>query len=225
MTKILCVVLSFTLISFAPCSGAEDGKRELDEWLKAQTAILSWSADVTQIRKLASIKRTLSAPGKIWFVAPNRFRWQLGQPAKTLAIRNDQQLLILYPRLKRAERYSFSGVDDPAMRQALLLLEVGFPSDSQKFYAQYDFLNAQISDELRRFELQPRDPQARQLINTLRLEVRRSDGRLAATELTFPDGSTMRNEFSAHQINIDIPASQLETSLEGYEVVEPLGGP
>ena len=43
-----------------------------------------------------------------------------------------------------------------------------------------------------------------------------------ATELAFPDGSTMRNEFREHLSNPELEASLFEVELEGYEVVDPL---
>ena len=47
----------------------------------------------------------LTESGKVWFAEPNRFRWELGHPPKTIAVRATDEMLLLYPLLKRAERY------------------------------------------------------------------------------------------------------------------------
>src|SRR5690242_4121856 len=52
----------------------------LSTWLNAQTNIQSWSADFVQTRTLKSLTQPLTATGHIWFAAPNRFRWELGNP-------------------------------------------------------------------------------------------------------------------------------------------------
>src|SRR5438477_12655952 len=84
--------------------GAEMGPL-LTRWLNAQTNIQTWSADFVQTRTLKSLVQPLTATGHVWFAMPNRFRWELGNPAKTIAVRAPQELLIFYPRLKRVERF------------------------------------------------------------------------------------------------------------------------
>src|SRR5580765_5703542 len=96
-------------------------------WLDAQTNISTWSADFIQTRTLKSLAQPLTATGHVWFAAPNRFRWELGSPAQTVAVRSTKELLIIYPRLKRVERYPLAGEQTGPWREALSLLEAGFP--------------------------------------------------------------------------------------------------
>jgi hypothetical protein len=105
----------------------------LRRWFDAQAEIRTWSADVVQTRSLISLARPLTSDGKVWFAGRDRFRWQLGDPPRTVAIRTADELLVVYPRLKQIERYPFTGDLDPAWRQILELLEVGFPSDEESF--------------------------------------------------------------------------------------------
>src|SRR6266487_27235 len=77
----------------------------LGAWLNSQTNIRTWSAEVIQTRALKSLAQPLTATGHVWFAAPNRFRWELGDPPQTIAVRQAAEMLILYPRLKRAEKY------------------------------------------------------------------------------------------------------------------------
>src|SRR5678815_5093318 len=56
---------------------AADNNRLVDSWLNAQTNIQTWTADVVQTRNLKSLARPLSKEGRVWFAAPNRFRWEI----------------------------------------------------------------------------------------------------------------------------------------------------
>src|SRR5207253_1472077 len=71
----------------------------LTAWLSAQTNIQTWSADFAQTRTLKSLTQPLMGTGRVWFAAPNRFRWELGNPAQTIAVRQPDELSVIYPRL------------------------------------------------------------------------------------------------------------------------------
>ena len=219
---LLAVSLLFSLS--APRVHADRGSSEefLRAWLDQQAQVKTWSADVTQTRKLKSLTRPLESPGKVWFVHPNRFRWQLGEPPRTIAVRSENELLVLHPRLEQAERYSLGDDLDPAWRQALALLDVGFPSDRDEFYAQYEPLSATRKGDVWHLVLRPAAQEARRLIEQVRFEVVAEDYILRATELVFPDGSTMRNEFHEHQLNPELDEKLFEVDLSGFEVSDPL---
>ncbi len=197
----------------------------LDAWLQKQAQVRSWSADVVQSRKLRALVHPLESRGRVWFVQPNRFRWQLGDPPRTIAIRTEHELVVIYPRLKQLEKYPLSDAIDPSWRQALALLEVGFPSDPERFHRAYELLSASSSGPVWRFELRPSGEAALRLIERVRIEVSSEDFTLLTTELEFPDGSTMRNQFTRHELNIDLDRSLFDTEVEeGFEVVSPLEG-
>src|SRR6266478_607873 len=63
----------------------------LGAWLNSQTNIQTWSAELIQTRALKSLAQPLTATGHVWFAAPNRFRWELGNPAQTIALRQPDQ--------------------------------------------------------------------------------------------------------------------------------------
>ncbi len=113
-----------------------------------------------------------------------------------------------YPRLGQVEHYAYGEQADPVLKQAMALLEVGLPSDPRAFHERYALLNARHTADGTaqwRFELQPRSEAARRLIERVNLEVSEEDSRLLATELVFPDGSVMRNEFSNYEVDPKLP--------------------
>ena len=201
---------------------ATESEALLDAWLARQVALEAWTADVIQTRKIKALVHPLETKGQVWFMQPNQFRWQLGTPPRTIAVRTQKELYVIYPQLNQIERYPFDNIADPAMQQALALLEVGFPSDAERFHARYELLSVTTTAEVHQFELQPKDEQARRLLTRVRLDVATGDLILTATELEFPDGSTMRNAFSHHSLNAKIDASLFQVDTDGYQLVEPL---
>jgi outer membrane lipoprotein-sorting protein len=214
------LVLSFSLRARAEPASAREF---LTAWLDQQEKIKTWSADVVQIRKLKSLVRPLKSRGRVWFLQPNRFRWQLGDPPRTIAVRKDNELLIIYPRLKQVERFAADVAADPAWRQALALLEVGFPSNADAFFARYQLVSTTQFKKSWRFELRPTAEEARRLLDRVTVEVHKRDFALLATELVFPDGSTMKNLFIHRRLNPDLDETLFDFEIEeGYTVVNPL---
>jgi outer membrane lipoprotein-sorting protein len=217
--------LLLLLFAHPAFADTDPSKQFLDTWLTYQAQVKTWSADVVQIRKLKSLVHPLKSRGRVWFRQPNRFRWQLGQPPRTIAVRTEDQLLIVYPRLKQIEQYSLGNAIDPSWKQVLALLEVGFPSDPDAFHARYEMVQAERSGRVWHFKLRPADKQARRLLKQVRLEISIDDLTLLATELVFPGGSTMRNQFSNYQLNPDLDDALFKVEIAaGYQVVNPLQG-
>ena len=124
MIRILLVAL---LTTFSLATRADDLSPQVVAWLDAQSKIHTWTADFTQTRRLKSLTQPLTAHGKVSFAEPNRFRWELGNPPQTIAVRAPDELEILYPKLKRVEKFSLNAQQTGPWREALSLLEAGFP--------------------------------------------------------------------------------------------------
>jgi outer membrane lipoprotein-sorting protein len=194
----------------------------LASWLAAQTNLQTWSADVTQTRTLKTLTQPLVATGKIWFAAPNRFRWELTSPAPTIAVRQPEQMLVIYPKLKRAERYPLDGAQAGPWKDTLALLEAGFPRSEAEIESRFNLLSQSISNLLLDVVLQPRSPSARRLMPQIKITVATNDFTLRATELRFADGSTMRNDFTNAKLNPKLEDDLFAPKIEGFfKIVEP----
>jgi outer membrane lipoprotein-sorting protein len=210
--------------AFQPTSalGAEPGSW-LAGWLSAQTNLQTWSAEVTQTRALKTLTQPLIAQGRIWFAAPNRFRWELTSPSQTIAVRQPEQMLVIYPRLKRAERYPLNGEQAGPWKDALSLLEAGFPRSQAELESRFNVLSQTVSNSLLEVVLQPKSPSARRLMPQIKITVATNDFTLRATELHFADGSTMRNDFSNALLNPKLEDNLFTPKLEGdFKIVEPM---
>jgi outer membrane lipoprotein-sorting protein len=175
---------------------AADTNAVLDAWFAAQARIHSMSADFVQTRTLKTLVQPLLAKGHLWFAPPNQFRWELGHPAQTIALRQADEMFVIYPRLKRAEHYPLGASAPREWRDAMALLDAGFPRTRTEFDAQFQIQSLTQTNGAWLVALQPRSAAARQIMPELRLSVATNDFSLAATELVFVDGSRMRNDFT-----------------------------
>ena len=218
------VVLGGVLAAFGVALGqvqSPDGAGLLDAWLENQARIDTWSAEVVQTRDLKTLTQPLSATGRVWFAAPDRFRWELGTPARTIAIRQPDQLIILYPRLKRLESYRMDGSVSTPWRGTLALLEAGFPRNRADLDKQFRLLLQQTIDGTHEVELEPRTEGARQMMPRVRIGFSTNDLTLQFTELEFADGSRMRNVFRRPVLNADFPPELMNPPLpDDFEQIE-----
>jgi outer membrane lipoprotein-sorting protein len=161
--------------------------------------------------------------GKVWVVIPNRFRWEIGQPAQTIALRQPDTLFLIYPRLKRAEKYPLNDNQPGPWRDALALLEASFPRSRADLESHFRVLSVTPTNANWELMLQPKNALARQMMAEIGITVRTNDFSLAATEMKFADGSRMRNDFTNVVLNPVLDEGLFDAKLEaGVTVVEPL---
>src|SRR5438094_140195 len=202
---------------------ASDTNSSLGAWLNAQTNIQTWSAEVVQTRALKSLTQPLTATGHVWFAAPNRFHWELGNPPQTIAVRQAGQMLVIYPKLKRVEKYPLTGEQTGQWRDTLALLEAGFPRSQSELESRFRVIAQTTSNNVHEVTLQPRSPSARRLMPRIKIAFATNDCSLRATELQFADGSTLRNDFTNAVLNPKLDDSLFAPQLESdFKIVEPL---
>ena len=156
-------------------------------------------------------------------VIPNRFRWEIGQPAQTIALRQPDTLFLIYPRLKRAEKYPLNDQQPGPWRDALALLEASFPRSRADLESHFRVLSVTQTNSNWELALQPRNAMARQMMAEISIAVRTNDFSLAATEMRFADGSRMRNDFANVVLNPALGEDIFDVKLDaGVTVVEPL---
>jgi outer membrane lipoprotein-sorting protein len=213
----------FLAISLAAMTAQAQSEKLLDQWIAAQTNLLTWSADAVQTRVLKTFSQPLVSTGKVWVAMPNRFRWELGQPAQTIALRQPDALFIVYPRLKRVEKYPLNDRQPGPWRDALALLDASFPRNRADLDAHFRVLSVIQTNGTIQVALQPRSQFARKFMSEISVAVHANDFSPASTELKFSDGSSMRNDFTNGIINLPLQASLFEFDFDtNFTLVEPL---
>ena len=195
----------------------------LDQWIAAQTNLHTWTADIVQTRNFKTLAEPLVSTGKVWIAVPDRFRWELGQPPQTIALRQPAELTIVYPRLKRVEKYPLLTGQTGPWRDALALLDASFPRSRTNLEAQFQILALTQTNGIAELSLQPRSAAARKFIARLEISFRADDFSPVGTALTFSDGSSLSNVFSHPVLNPPLDPQLFEVKMEpDYTVVEPL---
>jgi outer membrane lipoprotein-sorting protein len=214
--------LWIALFATAAVSHSADLDARFNQWFAVQSNLQSWSGDFTQTRSLKVLSQPLVATGKVW-VTPGQFRWELGQPAQTIALRQPDQLLIIYPRLKRAEKYLLSGVPPGPLKDALALLDASLPRDRAAMEARFRLLSAAETNSILQMTLQPKSASARKFISEILIGFRTNDFSIAVTEMKFADGSSLRNDFTNVVLNGPVDPGLFDVKLApDFTVVEPL---
>jgi outer membrane lipoprotein-sorting protein len=194
----------------------------LDSWFAAQKNIRTWSADFIQTRALKTLTRPLVAKGHISFAAPNDFRWELGQPAQTIALRHDDEMFVIYPRLKRAERYPLGAGTPAEWRDTMSLLQAGFPDDRKEFDSQFEILSLTQTNGAWQLSLRPKSVFARRMMPELQIGLATNDFSLVSTELIFVDGSKMRDDFTNAALNPALDENLFKwTPPDDFKVTSP----
>ena len=216
-----CIWIPLCAVVFV--SHAADPGERFNQWFAVQTNLQSWSADFIQTRSLKVLAQPLVATGKVWVTTPGLFRWELGQPAQTIALRQPNQLLIIYPRLKRAEKYALSATPTGPLKDALALMDATLPRDRATMEERFRLLSAAETNSLLQMTLQPKSASARKFISEILIAFRTNDFAIAVTELKFADGSSLRNDFTNTVLNQPMDLGLFDVKLTpDFTVVEPL---
>jgi outer membrane lipoprotein-sorting protein len=224
MKKFLAVAAAILFaLGFANELRAADATSLLKSWLLYQTNIQTWSADFVQTRSLKSFTKPLTSSGHVWFAAPNQFHWELGNPPQTIAVREPEQMLVIYPKLKRVEKYPLGGAAAGPWKDALALLEAGFPRDENELKSRFNIQGIDVRDDVCELTLEPKSSMARRMMSQIKIAFDTKTFLLRATELKFADGSTMRNDFKNPRLNEKLDDALFSPPLDAsYKIVEPL---
>jgi outer membrane lipoprotein-sorting protein len=222
MTRWRVVVAAALCALHTPALGATETNALLEAWFAAQTNVHTISADFIQTRSLKTLVQPLVATGHLWFSFPDQFRWELGQPAQTIALRQADEMFVIYPRLKRAEHYPLGAAAPRDWRDAMSILDAGFPRTRKEFDAAFQIRSLAETNRAWLLTLQPRSSAARQIMPELEVSLTTNDFSLVGTELVFMDGSRMRNDFTNIMINIPLDKNLFRWTPPGdFKVTEP----
>jgi outer membrane lipoprotein-sorting protein len=191
-------------------------------WINAQTSVHTWTADFTQTRELKALTQPLTATGKIWFSAPDHFRWEVMKPAPTIATRTEDDLLVIFPRLKRAEKYSLAAIRQGQWKDLMSLLDTGFPHSRAEFEKQFHVRDTTDVPGGKRLVLDPKSDIVKKYLHEIDIDVRLPDFVLLGTTMIFIDGSILKNEFSNPQLNQPIDPATFNPPIPDYKVTQPL---
>lgn len=192
----------------------------LKKWIAAQKDVLSVSADFTQTRTLRTLRSPLTSKGRLWFKAPNWFRWELGDPPKTIIIGTPDGLTIIQPGKKRAERKPLAAPGSPGGSEALGMIRLPGGGSVEEFQRNVQVLALETAGSKCHLEMLPRDAASARRLSAIKWDFDTATGRWLSLEIVTREGSSILNEFSNVEINPKIGKGVFDFDLAGYKIAD-----
>ena len=192
----------------------------IKRWLTKQEDLHTLQADFKQTRSYKNLRDPLALPGHVWYSAPGAFRWEIGDPPKTVVLRRGENYYVISPAKKHAERTPTAALNETANARRMPMMDFPFAKNFEDFNRRFEVVSVATEGTLCHLELLPRDVQAKNALAAIRIDFNTENGHLMAFEFVTRDGSSMRNEFSNVRINQKLDPHQFDYDFTGYEVVD-----
>ena len=213
-------LMTFVACSLTATSVAQDVNIEpVKQWIGKQAGMKTAVVRFTQERKLRSLRKPIKKSGTFWFQQPSTFRWQVGDPAETIAVQKSKEdLFVVNKKDKTIDRYPYAVVAAKGSRNGLTFLEAGFPKDLAEFQKNFKIRSVKESQGYHEILTQLTDRRAslgcRKIVFFLDLK----SYELKHVHLYFRDGSIITNRFDSVKLNSPIPKGTFEVDTQGFTV-------
>jgi outer membrane lipoprotein carrier protein len=186
------------------------------KWIAQQQDVRTIQADFVQTKALRTLRSPVTATGRFWFRAPASFRWQLGEPPRTIVLSTKEAAYSIQPAKKTAEKSSASQVGEKAQQFGLMSLPMA--ASFEDFQRNFEIQSVKVEGAQCRLEGLPRDAQARRYLAKIVLIFDTGTGHLLSFEAITREGSSLRNEFRNVVVNGKIDDRVFDYDLNGYKV-------
>lgn len=187
--------------------------------IAAQRDVRSLSANFTQTRALRTLRSPLKCPGRLWFQAPDWFRWELGEPPKTIILGTPSGVTIIQPDKKRAQKNPPATPGRPGGAEALGMIRFPGGGSFEEFQRLVQVLAIRTVGPTCHLEMLPRDASARGL-SAIKLDFDMRTGHWISLEIVTREGSSILNEFSNVEINPKLDKRIFDFDLTGYKMTD-----
>jgi outer membrane lipoprotein carrier protein len=213
--SLLCTSMILTARAVEPSDLAP-----VKRWMARQDEFHSVQADFIQTRSLRALRSPVAIHGRLWFVSPDLLRWELGDPPKTIVLRKGATYFLIQMAKKKVERSPAGGLGKKAGMQGFAMMSFPLAKDYDDFNRQFEVLAVSTMENRCHLEIAPRDVQARKFLEAIKIDFDTVTARLLVFEMTFRDGSSMRNEFSNVKMNQKIDRHVFDFDFTGYDVTD-----
>lgn len=207
--------LSLLLILTTAIARADLDTAPLEDWLSRQGEVKSLEARFTQERKLPALKKPVTTDGTLAMSRPGRLRWELGDPAKTIAVSDGETMTLVDVAKKRARRLP---ADSPQARQFTLLGDGALRGDLDGFKAAFELVESRVTQGIYQLTARPKERRLREHVSWVFLDIDTKTKELRALEFQLEDKSRIRTVFRDTRLNPEIPADRFTVDLTGYKV-------
>ena len=193
----------------------------VEKWLERMEGLDSVEATFVQQQYLRTLRKPLTTNGHLWLKYPDDFRWEIGDPPSTIAIRNQDTLTVIEPKKKRAQRISLApkaGKDGSAVPASIYSVSKTFPRSMEELGEHFDILDLKKNGKVYELTLKPDDKKLAFVMRRVVLFIDVEKYYLHGLELHFRDKSRIRTTFTRLQFNPTFPADLLKPDITGYKV-------
>jgi len=190
------------------------------QWITKQQDLHTLSADFVQTRSFHALKSPLENKGHIWFREPDAFRWQIGDPAKTIALKQGDFMYLIDPAKQKATRSPANAMNKQAGMRGMPMMSFPMAKSYADFEKQFELLSLKTADGVCAISVLPRDAQAKKFLKQINLAFHTGDGQLVYFEMVIRDGSSMRNDFSNVHVNEKLDRALFNYDFTGYTVTD-----
>lgn len=188
------------------------------KWIARQRSIESIESDFSQTRALRTLRSPAVAQGKFWFRAPSSFRWQIGDPPKTIVLGGAKEIDVIQPAKKVVERSPSGHASRQARARGFGMMNFPFAADFDDFQRQFEVLAVRTDGGECHVELLPRDARARRFLAKIAIDFDADSGKLLAFEIVTREGSSMRTEFRNTRVNAPLDPALFRYDTTGYQI-------
>ncbi len=193
---------------------AELDLKPLESWIAKQKTLRSLDTDFVQERKLPSLKKPVSTPGRLRMARPGKLRWELGNPVKTLAV-SDGTTMTLLDVAKRRGKTIAAG--SPDAKQFTLLSDDSF-SDLASFQQTFELVESRVVSGIYQLTVRPKDKAMRKQVSWMFLDIDTRTHELRALDLQMADQSRIRTVFSNAKVNAKIDPAVFAADTAGFQM-------
>ncbi|RYD63081.1 MAG: outer membrane lipoprotein carrier protein LolA [Verrucomicrobiaceae bacterium] len=200
------------LLSLVSLARADLDLKPLEAWIGKQKNLQSLDSEFVQERKLPSLKKPVSTPGRMRMVRPGKLCWELGNPVKTIAVSDGITMTLLDVAKKRGMKVDR---ESPEARQFTLLSEEAF-SDLASFQETFELVESRMTGTIYQLTVRPKDKSMRKHVSWMFLDIDTRSQELRALDLELDDKSRIRTVFSNAKINAKVDPAIFTPDTTGY---------
>ncbi|MDF1751626.1 MAG: outer membrane lipoprotein carrier protein LolA [Verrucomicrobiales bacterium] len=214
LRSILLTITLFIFTSAGAVSAFSNDLGVVERWLQTNAETQSLKVDFVQSRSLKALKNPLVQPGTLWLdYATNQFRWQLGDPAKTIVVSQGEKIAVMRTPLKRIE---YRDPDESSgSSSGFSSLTKGFPKTLPEFQKRYRILD--IATKGNSFEIvtQPLGPES-EGVHRFGFVIDQQRFLLKGLVIELVDGSNITTTFQRVDRNAKIEPAVFHPDTSGY---------
>lgn len=204
--------LLFALLTLVSVARGELDLKPLETWIGRQQSLRSLDADFVQERKLPSLKKPITTPGRMRMVRPGKLLWELGKPVKTMAVSDGTTMTLLDVAKKRGKKIEAGA---PEAKQFTLLSDESF-RDLASFQQSFELVESRMTGGIYQLTVRPKDKAMRKNVSWMFLDIDTATQELRALALELDDKTRIRTVFSNAKINPKIDPAIFTPDTTGY---------